>query len=123
MIRVPLSPEPRLISTEAQKIGQLLLEGLGVGVLVAVPARRGCSTLFAKPLHQRLDLAHIEAVIDDVPRQGLGVVAADQRARMPGRQRPSCTMVCTPAGSFNRRSVLATWLRLLPMISESCSWL
>jgi len=32
-------------------------------------------------------------------------------------------MVWTPSGSFSSRSVFATWLRDLPMISESCSWL
>ena len=41
----------------------------------------------------------------------------------PAVSRPSCTIARTPSGSFKSRSVLATWLRLLPMISESCSWL
>ena len=37
-------------------------------------------------MHQCLDLAHVEPVIDDLRRQHLRVVATDQRARMAGCQ-------------------------------------
>ena len=51
MMSVPLSPDPRLISTlQAQKIGQFLLEGLRIGVLVArAGACRRSIASFAKP--------------------------------------------------------------------------
>ena len=41
---------------------------------------------------------------------------------MAGGQRPSGTSARTTAGSFRSRSVLAMWLRLLPITSANCSW-
>ena len=70
-------------------------------------------------LHQRLDRAHVEVLA----RRCAGRAARHRRGRpargaWPAVSLPSCTSACTSAGSFSRRSVLARWLRLLPITSD-----
>ena len=58
-----------------------------------------------------------------ISRASLRRWLADQRARMAGGQLAAADdSALTASGSFSSRSVLATWLRLLPTISASSSW-
>ena len=92
MVSTPLSPEPRLdLDLEAEAVGQVLLEGTRVGVLV-LATRRGLApeppsrSARGSVLHQRLGRAHVELAIDDLVRELHGIVAAHQCAAVTGRE-------------------------------------
>ncbi len=104
---------------EAERIAEALFQSGGVGILDRSGARAACGA-FA---HEFLHLPHIESARDDIPRQCLGIGVADQRAAWPAESSPPRMNACTGSGSLSRRSMLATWLRLLPTIWRSSSWL
>jgi len=72
--------------------------------------------------HQRFDLPHVEPACDDVTRECFCIRMTDERSRMAGRQFALAIAAWTGSGSLSSRSMLATWLRLLPTTFAISSW-
>jgi hypothetical protein len=54
------------LDLQAQKIGQFLFEGLGVGVLVSGAPWGAARAFLSEGLDQRLNIADVQTVIDDL---------------------------------------------------------
>ena len=76
--------------------------------------RRGC---FGSALDEPLGGADVEPAAHDFFGQCHRICGGEQRARVAAESSPSSTRRRTGAGNDKRRTVFATWLRLLPTAS------
>src|SRR6185295_5135648 len=72
------------LDLKPQDVGQILLEGARVGILVGrPPSRPGAAiTALALALYQGLDGAHVQVLRHDLLCERFGILAANQRPRV-----------------------------------------
>ena len=93
-----------------------LLERERVGVLLRRFALGRVLARLNRQLREHLGLSHRQPLLDDAVGKSQRVRRSHQRARVTGRERAGHQHVADWLGQLQQVcSVLATWLRLLPM--------
>ena len=98
---------------------EIALEGERIGV--ANPRASPLRWLYAAP-HQALGGANIEPAAYNLFGERAGSAAASSARACPADSSPSSSRWRTGAGNDSSRTVLATWLRLLPTASARLAW-